>query len=320
MDIQVTVLVFDRISLFELGCATELFALPRADFNHWYQCNVVSFDTDTRKALAGLTVGCERVEKLPPTDLLVVPSFTINRANLPSNLITGIKRHVEQGGRVISFCSGAFLLAELGLLNGRQATTHWQYAEEFKRRYPYVNYRDDVLYTFDGQIGCSAGSAAAIDLGIEVIRQDYGFEYANNVARRLVLPAHRSGGQSQFVERPLDIKESRLSETMDWAIKNLSSRLNIDDLACHAAMSRRTFDRKFREVYGLSPMTWLIERKIEKAKLLLEASELPLELVATGAGFDNAITMRHHFKRVMSITPTRYKELFDAKITPVEGT
>lgn len=307
---NVTILLTEQLSLFELACATELFALPRYDFEVWYNTRIVSLTRADRQGLCRTSLTCEVVDTLPNTDILVIPSFPVKQKRVSAKVAETLLNHYKQGGRIISFCSGTFLLARLGLLNHRIATTHWQYADEFKQQFPHIEYKEDVLYHYDGVIGCSAGSAAAIDLGIEVIRQDFGYEYANKVARRLVLPAHRSGGQSQFVEKPIEKTNSSLSQVLEWAVKNLSADLSINLLADKANMTRRTFDRQFRKTYNMSPLEWLTERKLEVVKALLETTGLSVEAIALRAGFDNPITLRHHFKKSLSVTPTRYREIF----------
>lgn len=309
---KVTILVLEKLSLFELACAVELFALPRDEFTSWYQTTIVSFNQSVFDGLCGSQFVCQQVGDLPPTDLLVIPSFPVNQVKINEQVKAAILNHYYAGGRIISFCSGSFLLAELGILNGRIATTHWRYAERFKSRFKHIRYQDDILYTYDGQIGCSAGSAAGIDLGIEVIRHDFGHHVANSVARRLVLPAHRSGGQTQYVEKPLKLTKSSLSQSLDWAVANLTAQLTIADIAKHANMTRRTFDRQFKQHYNMTPLTWLLERKIELAKALLEDSCCSIEAVAEQAGFESAVTLRHNFKKYLSISPTEYRLRFKA--------
>lgn len=307
---KVIILVCGQLSLFELGCATELFALPRPEIDQWYSTDVLSLDSADFDGLCHTRFSYRRVSQLDSCELLVVPAYPVYGPP-PSALLTSeIMKHYQRGGRIISFCSGAFLLAALGLLDNRIATTHWRYAQEFQQRFPHISYKDDVLYEYDGIIGCSAGSAAGIDLGIEVIRRDYGYHIANAVARRLVLPAHRSGGQSQFVEKPVPQTRSGVSQALDWAVLHLSAELSIDDIAQKANMTRHTFDRYFKKHYRLTPLEWLQQRKLEVAKSLLETSELTLDQITLRAGYDNAITMRHNFRKYLSVSPSAYKATF----------
>lgn len=307
---RVAILTFSRQALFELGCATELFALPRPDIENWYQTDIVSFESGPLLATGGILLQSQHVTHLDGYDMLVIPSWSSQPREISPELKSAIMKLHYQGKRLLTFCSGAFLLAELGLLRGRKATTHWMYKAAFQSRFPDCEYVDDVLYQYDGEIGCSAGSSAAIDLGIEVIRQDYGHDIANKVARRLVLAAHRSGGQSQYVDKPVHRGRNLFSETLDWAIANLDQKLDIDTLAQQASMSRRTFDRKFRATFNMSANAWLIEQRVALAKQLLEETQHNIERVAQFAGFDNAMTLRHHFRNLVNITPTRYREQF----------
>lgn len=307
---KVAILTFDQQALFELGCATELFALSRPDIENWYQTEIVSFESGLLSATGGIQIQSKPVNHLNVYDMLVIPSWSAKPRTIQPELKSAIVKMHYQGKRILTFCSGAFLLAELGLLRARKATTHWMYKDAFTARFPDCEYVEDVLYVYDGEIGCSAGSSAAIDLGIEVIRQDYGHEIANKVARRLVLAAHRSGGQSQYVDKPVPKGRNLFSETLDWAVENLDQKLDIDTLARQASMSRRTFDRKFRKTFNMSANAWLIEQRVALAKQLLEETVHNIERVAQYAGFDNAMTLRHHFRNLVNITPTRYREQF----------
>lgn len=312
---QIAILTYPQAALFELGCAVELFALPRPEFEHWYQCEVVSFSAPPLSVTGGIQLLSKTVDSLDAYSMLVIPSWPVNRDNVAPAIDAEIHRFYQQGKRIISFCSGAFLLAELGLLNGRQATTHWRYADLFRQRFPAVNYVEDVLYIYQPPLGCSAGSAAALDLGIEIIRQDYGYKIANQVARRLVLSAHRKGGQSQFVETPLLQHSPLFSATLDWALSHLSDKVSIDGLAKRAGMSRRTFDRKFRTTFNMSAQQWLILQRVEHVKALLEHGNNNIEHIAARSGFENAVTLRYHFRKVLGVSPAEYRQQFNTTFT-----
>ncbi|HBX37303.1 MAG TPA: AraC family transcriptional regulator [Pseudohongiella sp.] len=307
---NVAVLVHDRIALFELGCAVELFALSRPEMDNWYRCDVVSFSDNPLAGTGGVTYGVKPVTSLADYTMIIVPSWETSGKPIPEPIRSELTAAFHAGKRIISFCSGAFLLAALGFLDGRQATTHWRYAEKLQALYPQIHYQDDVLYVYDGCIGCSAGSAAAIDLGMEVIRNDFGFRIANHVARRLVISAHRQGGQSQFVETPMPEKPSQFSRSLDWAVKHLASPIGIDEFAEKARMSRRTFDRKFRETFGVSPKEWLTAQRLDAARQLLESTQHDVEKVAELSGFSNATNLRHHFREAIGVSPRRYREQF----------
>lgn len=320
MTIKVAVLTRDHGALFELGCAVELFGLPRPEFDPWYQCEVVTFSPGPLNMLGGLQMTARQVDSLDDYDMLIVPGWPARGADLDPVHREALLRFYAAGKRLLSFCSGAFLLAELGVLDGRKATTHWRYADIFKQRFPAVQYVDDVLYVYDNSIGCSAGSAAAIDLGIEVIRRDFGYNIANQVARRLVMSAHRKGGQSQFVETPVLERASQFTQALDWAIKNIRDTIDINLLAKKALMSRRTFDRKFRSTFNMTANEWLIQQKLNLAKALLEsgvqksvnqkASRCNIDVIAEQSGFMNAVTMRHHFRKSLGVSPRQYQEQF----------
>lgn len=307
---NVAVLIYDKVSLFELACAVELFGLPRPEFQKWYTCEVVTFSRGPLSSTAGIGLSGKCIQTLDPFDVLVIPSWPTEAGAVPEPASTEITRFHGAGKRVLSFCSGAFLLAELGLLNGKKATTHWRYAGLFRARYPQVGYCEDVLYVYDGRIGCSAGSSAAIDLGLEVIRQDFGYRIANKVARRLVLSAHRKGGQTQYAETPVPQKVSPLTRALDWAARHIGDPIDIFTFARKANMSRRTFDRKFRANLGLSPKEWLTHQRLNLARELLEDHDHSVEKVAELAGFVTAATLRHYFRKEFGIPPSRHRERF----------
>jgi AraC family transcriptional activator FtrA len=312
-NMRVAVLAHENTALFELSCAVELFGLSRPEFTSWYECDVVSFLQGSLDSTSGVQIRGRFVEHLDDYDMLVVPSWNTNGIEIPRAISESILQFYQQGKRIISFCSGAFLLAELGVLNGRKATTHWLYAEKFKFLFPQVSYVDDVLYIYDGVIGCSAGSASGLDLGVEVIRQDHGYQIANQVSRRLVISAHRQGGQAQFVETPLLESPNQFSQALDWALSHLIEEIDINMLASKANMSRRTFDRKFRSTLKMTPKEWLTQQRLSRVKSMLEGAKHSIEQAAHSAGFNNAITMRHHFKRVVGVTPTQYQRQFTSE-------
>ncbi len=308
--IRVAILMLEQTALFEIGCATELFALERPEFKNWYQAEIVSFNKQSSSSSGGITINSKTVNHLNDYDLLIIPNWAINDKQSHSLMFHEIRSFHEEGKRIISFCSGAFLLAKLGILENRTAITHWRYANEFKSRYPNIDYVDDVLFVYDGLIGCSAGSSAAIDLGLDVIRQDFGYKAANTVARRLVLSAHRKGGQSQFSELDINKVSSQFSQALDWALNNITSALTINHLAKKANMSRRTFDRQFKAKMNLTPKEWLTYQRLNLAKSMLEKHPFGIEKIAELSGFDNATTMRHHFRKEFGVSPSLHRTQF----------
>ncbi|WP_367989267.1 helix-turn-helix domain-containing protein [Vibrio sp. NTOU-M3] len=307
---RVAILSHRHVSLFELACAVELFALPRPEFNPWYQTDVVNLEDCAINSTGQICLNTQFVESLAPYDTLVIPSWPTERYPTPNRIREQVQHFARQNKRILSFCSGAFLLADLGLLNHRNATTHWMFEDKFRQRFPQVSYTANVLYVFDGKIGCSAGSASALDLGLAVIRHDFGYHVANQVAKRLVVSGHRNGGQAQFVDSPILEIPNQFSQALEWALSHLDQPISIDQLASQANMSRRTFDRKFRASFDLSAKEWLTLQRIEQAKGLLESAEQNMERLAQRTGFENAVTMRHHFRRVVGVSPTQYRQQF----------
>lgn len=310
---KLAILAYDGLPLFEFGCALEVFALPRPEHTDWYKTEVVSFHTGELGTSAGMTLKTKQVDSLREFDTLIIPGWNTESNKVKLALAEQMVTFAERGKRLVSFCSGAFLLAQLGLLDGKKATTHWRYAKRFQQRFPKVEYVDNVLYTEQGQILCSAGSAAALDLSLAIVRQDFGHNVANSVARRLVISPHRSGGQAQYVETPVPEVHSRFSETLDWALTRLDKAILVDDLASQANMSRRSFDRHFRASLGLSPKAWLNQQRVNRAKSILEKDKLNIEQLAQKVGFDNAITLRFNFNKYVGISPSQYQAQFSQR-------
>lgn len=308
--INVAILAHSNATLFEMSCAIELFALPRPEFDSWYRTDVINMEECDIQATGQITIRTQYQPSLSKYDTLIIPGWPTGDSPIPELIKQQVLQFSQDGKRILTLCSGAFLLGKLGLLDGKKATTHWMYEEAFKAQFPNALYQEDTLYTFDGQIGCSAGSASALDLGLAVIRQDFGYEIANQVAKRLVVSSHRSGGQAQFVDTPILEVPNQFSAAMDWANSNITSAITVDLFASKANMSRRTFDRKFRSSLNMSPKEWLIQQRIERAKSLLETETISVEQLANLAGFDNAVTLRHHFRRLVGVSPNHYRQQF----------
>lgn len=307
---KIAILLGPSVATFELGCASELFALSRPEYPDWYQTDLISFHPGPLVATGGLQLLVPQVQDLTPYDTILIPNWSVSEPEPPEQLRAQLLAAYQRGVRLISFCSGAFLLAELGVLRGKAATTHWRYADEFQRRYPDSRYQQNVLYCFDGQIGCSAGSAAALDLGLAVIRRDFGFEIANQVAKRAVISAHREGGQAQFVALPLQKKTNLLSATMDWALLNLNKPLAIEQLADKAGMSRRSFDRHFKASTGISPLQWLLQQRLQLVQHYLEQGQHSIEQISDLTGFGSSLNLRQQFQKQLGISPRKYQRQF----------
>lgn len=314
---RVAILAYPNLCTFEFGCAVELFALPRPELSSWYTTDILAYSPGsepgpvTLPAMGRINIQAPKLTSLDGYDMLVVPGWSGRDPDIPDFLRREIRALHARGGKLLSFCSGAFLLAACGVLDGREGATHWRYGDDFAALFPKVSWQQNVLYILRDNIGCSAGSAAGLDLGLAVIRADFGTEVANRVAKRLVIPPHREGGQAQYIERPLARENRSLSPVMDWALRNIAAPIDIDDMAAQANLSRRSFDRKFRQSTGKSPMDWLISQRLEVAKAMLEQKRrISLEQVAALSGFVSSLNLRHHFKKQLGISPSRYREQF----------
>ncbi|GAB2883274.1 GlxA family transcriptional regulator [Microbulbifer echini] len=313
---RVAILAHSEVALFELGCATELFCQRRAETEGLYYGEVVTFAERPPTTAGGLSLQCRQVEGLMEYDLLVIPNWPTVPQPMDvyrARVHRAVTEFATCGRKILTFCSGAFLPAELGLLDGRKATTHWRYAESFRRRFPLVEYVGDVLYVWHNLLACAAGSSAAIDLGIEFLRQTYGVELASSVARRLVMAPQRQGGQAQFVETPVSKRPDFFASALDWALANLQGSISVDDWAAQAHHSRRSFDRKFRRSLGVSPKTWLIQQRLRVVQKALESGEASLDRAAQLAGFASSTTMRHHFRKVFGVSPSQYRRQFSRR-------
>ena len=308
----VAVLAYDGLCTFEFGVAVEVFGLPRPEFADWYRFVVCAAEAGPLRAIGGIQVTAEAgLEALEDAGTIVVPGWRDIREVPPEPLLAALRRARDRGARLVSICSGVFVLAAAGALAGRRVTTHWRYAEALADRYPDITVVPDVLYVDEGQVLTSAGSAAGLDLCLHIVRRDWGARIANQVARRLVVPPHREGGQAQFVDRPVQLEDRpRLAAVFDWARQNLAEDLPLDRLAERAGMSLRTFLRRFRDATGTTPAEWLVGERLALARDLLETTELPVERIATDCGFGSADTLRHHFRRRLATSPARYRAGF----------
>jgi transcriptional regulator GlxA family with amidase domain len=257
------------------------------------------------------------LDALAEADTVIVPGIWRTSGPFPPAAVEAVRAADRRGARMVSICTGAFVLAAAGVLDGRRATTHWHNAAELAARYPAVDVDPDVLYVDEGRVLTSAGVAAGIDLCLHIMRRDHGAEYANAVARRIVVAPHRDGGQAQFVDRPLPpAPATGLQDTRAWALARLDEPLTIAALAHHALMSERTLVRRFRDETGTSPLRWLVSQRVAEARRLLEETDLPVEHVATRCGFGTAVSLREHFRRVTHTTPVAYRKAFRGSTEP----
>lgn len=309
----VVALVYDGLCTFEFSIVAEIFGLSRPEMGAgWYRFASAAIESGPLRAHGGLTVSCDGgLDLLDTADLIVAPGWKGIDAEVPPPLVERLRAAHARGARLASICSGAFVLAATGLLDGEIATTHWRYAEALRRRFPALQVDEKSLYRGSGTVFTSAGSAAGIDLMIELVRRDFGPDAANSVARRIVMPAHRNGGQAQFLERPVHTRpDMPLAPVLDLVRADLREPWTISGMARLAHMSRRSFERHFAETTGQSPGEWLIGERIEAAKDILVMTARPIEEVADAVGFGSAHALRHHFRRRLSQTPAEFRRLF----------
>ena len=308
---SVAVLAYDRLCTFEFGIAVEVFGLPRPEIPDWYQFKVCAIEPGPLAATGGFRILAEGgLKDLRRADTIIVPGWRGIHTPVPDALVKALRTAHARGARLLSFCSGVFVLAATGLLDGRRATTHWRYAKHLQQMYPAIRIEPDVLYVDEGQVLTSAGSAAALDLSLHLVRRDHGPKIANTVARRLVIPPHRDGGQAQFIDRPVQEEGAALAALLDWMRRNLQRELPLRLLAKQAKMSERTFLRRFEEATGTTPKDWLTNERLSRARELLEGSGMAVERVATECGFGSADTLRHHFRTRLQLSPRRYRDRF----------
>jgi transcriptional regulator GlxA family with amidase domain len=312
----VAAVITHGVAPFELAVGCEVFGLARPEIvDPWpYEFFVCSPDAPRVRTNQGFAIdGVRPLAALHRADTIIVPAWTGDADHEPPDAMTiALQRAYRRGVRLLSVCSGAFALAHAGLLDGRRATTHWMHADELAQQFPAIDVDPDVLYVDEGQILTSAGTAAGIDLCLHVMRLDHGAAVANAVARRMVVPPHRDGGQAQFVEAPITAEDGTdpLAATLDWALARLHEPLTVEVLARRALMSPRTFARRFRSVTGTTPLQWLLRQRILFAQRLLETTELPIEIVADRSGFGSAAVLRTHFKRLLDTSPGSYRRAF----------
>jgi transcriptional regulator GlxA family with amidase domain len=314
----VAAVVLNGVAPFELAVACEVFGIDRSELGvPWYRFLVCAAEPTPIRTSVGFTIDTPHgLERLREADLIVVPPGHGEGDSPPAALLEELRRAHARGARIMSVCTGAFILAAAGLLDGRPATTHWAHAAELAARYPKIKLDPGVLYVDDGDILTSAGTAAGIDLCLHIVRQDHGAEIANGVARRMVVPPHRDGGQAQFVDQPLpDLPAcDPFTEALVWVEAHLSDPISVEDLAARSAMSPRTFARRFRATTGTTPHQWLLRQRVLLAQRLLETSDLSVDRIAGRCGLGTATNLRQHFQRLLHTTPNAYRRTFQAEV------
>ncbi|MFN7360706.1 transcriptional regulator FtrA [Brevundimonas sp.] len=309
----VAALVYDGLCTFEFAIAAEIFGLARPEMGEgWYRFAACAIEPGPLDAQGGLRIEVSGGPDLvAEADLIIVPGWKGIDVPVPQALTEALIAAHARGARLASICSGAFVLAATGLLDGRRAATHWRYADALVEARPAISVDASVLYVEEGRVLTSAGSAAGIDLMLHIVRNDFGPEAANAVARRLVMPPHRNGGQAQFIERPVAGRPgSRLAPLLDRIRAEPARRWTVSEMARTAVMSERSFMRRFGQTTGMSPGAWVIGVRTGEAKRLLEATRHPIEEVARMAGFGSVSALRHHFVRAVGLGPRQYRERF----------
>ncbi|MFE3710311.1 GlxA family transcriptional regulator [Streptomyces scopuliridis] len=310
---RVVMIVADGSNPFEMGVATELFGLARPELDRrWYDFELCAESPSVRMhsgffQLSGVA-GLDAVDR---ADTVIVPNRPDPENDPPPAVLDAVRRAAARGARLVSFCTGSFTLAAAGVLDGRRATTHWSWAGLFAARFPAVRLEPEVLFVVDGDIVTAAGSAAALDTSLELIRRDHGAQAALSVSRRLVFALHRDGGQRQFVEQPLPpVPDSSLAPLLAWAQERLGTALTVAELAAHAAVSQATLHRRFRAQLGTTPLAWLTAQRVALACRLMEEGEPRLDRVARISGLGTAANLRAQLRRRTGLPPSAYRRRF----------
>ena len=298
----------------EISVAAEFLGIePAEPGGLWYRFTICTPEPGLVALEGGLTLHVEKgLDVIRRANTVLIPGWCDGHTAPSPEVLAALRAAHARGARMVSFCMGAFALAAAGVLDGRRATTHWDAAADFGRRFPSVDLDPDVLYVQDGEVWTSAGSAASIDCALALIRHDHGAAVANDLARDLVVAPHRQGGQAQFVAAPLPVDRGAdpLAMSLDWAVERLDQPLTVGDLAEHAHLSARQFSRRFREATGTTPHQWLLAQRVLLARRLLETTDLPIERVADQAGFGSSAALRMHFQRSLRTSPLAYRRVF----------
>lgn len=306
---RVALAILPDAPLLELAAPCEVFGIDRPELaDPWYALTVCQTEPGARTAHGFLPTATGDLDDLVAADTVIVPASQNALARRPAALLEALVEAHARGARIASICAGAFILAEAGLLDGRRATTHWMHAEAFRRRYPRVLLDESVINTTDGRLHTSAGTVAAIDLCIDLVRQDHGREVANALARRMVTPPHREADQAQFITAPVPASPSTsLGDVTQWARSRLAEPLRLRDLAARAHLSERQLTRRFLQSYGVSPGAWLARERLHRAQELLEGSDATIETVAAESGFGSAAGLRSAFATHVHCSPSEYR-------------
>lgn len=312
---NVAAVIFDGLNPFEFGAACEAFGLDRSDDGipvlDFAVCAPVPGPVATSM---GFSIEAPHgLDRVAEADLVVIPAmgYGFHDRPVPDAVREALGSAHERGSRLLTLCSGAFVLGEVGLLDGLECTTHWKHTDELQRRYPEAKVVPEVLYVDAGQVVTSAGTAAGLDASLHIWRQEYGAGVASAIARRMVVPPQRDGGQAQFIDRPVPpLDAETLAPLLSWIVENLHEDLDVAALAARSLMSPRTFARRFRAETGTTPHAWITSQRVLRAEQLLEQTDKPIDWVASEVGFGNAAALRHHFTRVRGLSPQAYRARF----------
>ena len=309
---SVSVLVLDGLAIFEFGVICEVFGIDRSGDG------VPNFDFKVCGPRAGEPVRTSVGATLTPdhglddligADLVAIPA--ISGSDYLPEALAAVRRAVESGSTVLTVCSGAFLAGAAGLLDGRPCTTHWMHADDLATAHPTARVDRNVLFVDDGNLITSAGTAAGIDACLHLVRRELGAEVTNKIARRMVVPPQRDGGQRQYIDQPIPVRYSEgFAPQLDWMLANLDKQHTVAALAARANMTARTFARRFVEETGRTPMQWITDQRVLYARRLLEETDLDIDRVADRCGFGTATLLRHHFRRIIGVTPSDYRRRF----------
>ena len=308
----VAVVGYEGLATFEFAMVVEIFGLSRPELGpEWYRFQACAVSPGPQKAAGGVHVTIEgSLDVLADAHTIIIPGWSDLAIAVPDALVSALRQAHARGARIVSICTGAFVLAAAGLLSGRRSTTHWHHTSALAALDPTTRVVLDVLYVDEGLIMTSAGSASGIDLCLHIIRSDFGADYASHVARRLVVPAHRDGGQAQIIGSPvLTLREgARLGPLLDQLRQRLDASHTVGSMAASVGMSERTFVRRFRAITGTAPGDWLLSERLSRARELLETTDLSVEQITFLCGFGTVVNMRHHFRRKLCTTPSAYRQ------------
>ncbi|MFF7185506.1 GlxA family transcriptional regulator [Streptomyces sp. NPDC008222] len=311
---NVVAVLLDGVHPFELGVVCEVFGIDRSDEGlPVYDFAVASAEAPTLGTHCGFTVSTPHgLERLEEADLIAVPAGdTYASREYPPELLDALRRAVARGTRVLSVCCGVFVLGAAGLLDGRRCAVHWRHADALGRRFPRAVVEPDVLYVDEDPVITSAGTAAGIDACLHIVRKEQGSEVANRIARRMVVPPHRDGGQAQYIERPLPRSQcDTVAEVLVWMERHLDQEVTVEQLAARAHLSPRTFARRFQQETGTTPYRWILRQRVLRAQELLERTDETMDAIADRTGFGTAAALRHQFGRALGTTPAAYRRTF----------